>query len=150
MKILHWVFLVGGLALASCGGRGDRTDRSDTSGMMGHMDSGNMSGMDMRGMQMMTQMRAHMDSMARMSHQQMQTMMASHEAMMSQMMDRMGADMRGMNMTSTSEWTALTDSVKQDLAELPNLKGQDLSARMRAHVDRVQRLITAHEQMMKY
>ena len=45
------------------------------------------------------------------------------------------------------EWSALTDSVKQ--AELPSLKGQALSARMRAHADRVRRLIAAHEQIMK-
>jgi hypothetical protein len=57
--------------------------------------------------------------------------------------------MRGMQMSSSSEWNALTDSVKQDLAELPNLKGQVLSARMRAHAERVRRLIAAHAQMMK-
>ena len=43
----------------------------------------------------------------------------------------------------------LADSVRQDLAELPSLKGKALSARMRAHADRVQRLIKAHEGMMK-
>ena len=65
------------------------------------------------------------------------------------MMDEMGADMRGMNMPESPEWTALTDSVKQDLAELPGLSGQQLSSRMRAHADRMRRLITSHEQMMK-
>jgi hypothetical protein len=121
------------------------------SGGTGHMDSGGtgMGGMQMQGMEMMPQMRAHVDSMAGMSPQQMQAMMGNHQAMMSQMMDRMGADMRGMNMSSSPEWTALTDSVKQDLAELSALKGQQLSARMRAHADRVRRLIDTHEQMMK-
>lgn len=46
------------------------------------------------------------------------------------------------------EWNALTDSVKQGLAELPTLKGQALSARMRAHAERVKRLIRMHEKMM--
>jgi hypothetical protein len=104
--------------------------------------------MNMPGMQMMSGMRAHMDSTMRMSPQQMQAMMAMHQGMMSQMMDGMGADMRGMRMSGTPEWTALTDSVKQDLAELPNLKGQALSTRMRAHADRVRRLIELHEKMM--
>lgn len=150
MRMSHWLFVVGGLSLAGCGG-GDRERavRGDTGGMTGHMDSGGMSGMDVRGMQMMTQTRAHMDSMARMSPQQMQAMMGSHQAMVSQMMDRMGADMGDMKMSSTPEWTALTDSVKQDLAELQNLKGPGLAARMRAHADRVRRLITAHEEMMR-
>jgi hypothetical protein len=161
MRRSHWAMLVGALTLAGCGGGGDRTERSrDTGGMMGHMDSGGMgmghmdsggmgmSGMNMQGMQMMPQMRAHMDSMMRMSPQQMQAMMAMHQGMMSQMMDGMGADMRNMKMSGTPEWNALTDSVKQDLADLPNLKGQGLSARMRGHADRVRRLLAMHEEMM--
>jgi len=149
MRISPWVLVLSGVALANCGGEGGRTARDDTSGRMGHMDSGGMTGMNMPGIEMMAQMRTHMDSMAGMSPQQMQAMMSRHQAMMSQMLDRMGTDMRGMKMSSTTEWTALTDSVKQDLAELPDLKGQALSARMRAHADRVRRLIAAQEEMMK-
>jgi hypothetical protein len=146
----HWALLLGALMVAGCKGGGDRAGRSaDTAGMMGHMDSGGMGGRPMQGMQMMSGMRAHMDSMTGMSPQQMQAMMARHQAMMSQMMDGMGADMRGMKMPGSPEWTALTDSVKQDLAELPGLSGQQLSKRMRAHAERVRRLITSHEQMMK-
>jgi hypothetical protein len=150
MGMSHWALLVGTLVLASCGRGSERAERSrDTGGMMGHMDSGGMRMGGMESMQMMPGMRAHMDSIMRMSPQQMQEMMARHEAMMSQMMDQMGADMRAMKMSSPPEWTALMDSVKQDLSELPNLKGQALSARMRAHGDRVRRLIGAHEEMMK-
>jgi hypothetical protein len=138
--------LIGALTVVGCNGGGDRGRPADSAGMAGHMDSGGMAGMAMPGMQMMSGMRAHMDSMTRMSPQQMQTMMARHQEMMSRMMDGMGADMRGMNMPGSPEWTALTDSVKQDLAELPSLKGQALSTRMRAHADRVRRLIEAHEQ----
>jgi hypothetical protein len=107
-----------------------------------------MGGMPMQGMQMMPQMRAHMDSMSRMSPQQMQGIMAPHEAMMSRMMDAMGADMRGMNMSASPEWSALTDSVKEDLAELPGQKGEELAKHMQAHADRVKRLMTMHEKMM--
>ncbi|HEV2086579.1 MAG TPA: hypothetical protein VGR09_16010 [Gemmatimonadales bacterium] len=159
MRMSHWALLVGGLAIAGCGGRSDRTEATrDTGGMMGrmdsggmgmaHMDSGGMEMGNMQGMTMMSGMRAHMDSMMRMSPQQMQAMMARHQQMMSSMMDGMGADMRNMKMSGTPEWSALTDSVKQDLADLPNLKGQQLSARMRAHNDRVKRLIAMHEKMM--
>ncbi|MGH7510010.1 MAG: hypothetical protein ACREA0_02985 [bacterium] len=152
MNASHRALLVGALALAGCTGGGDRTERSrDTGGMAGHMDSGGMKmgEMPMQGMRMMTNMRAHMDSMMRRSPQQMQSMMATHQGMMSQMMDRMGGDMRGMKMSGSPEWNALTDSVKQDLAELPNLKGQTLSARMRGHADRVLRLMAMHEKMMR-
>jgi len=143
----HWAMLVGALAFAGCNGGGDR--RAHSADMAGHMDSGGMAGMPMHGMAMMSGMRAHMDSMTGMSPQQMQARMAAHQEMMSRMMDGMGADMRGMNMPESPEWTALTDSVKQDLAELPGLSGQQLSSRMRAHADRMRRLITSHEQMMK-
>jgi hypothetical protein len=155
----HWALLIGALAIAGCGRRGDRAETTrDTGGMMGHsdsggtgmghMDSGGMGVGNMQGMTMMSGMRAHMDSMMRMSPQQIQTMMAMHEQMMSRMMDGMGSDMRGMNILGTPELSALTDSVKQDLADLPNLKGQQLSARVRAHADRVKRLIALHEKMM--
>lgn len=161
MVTTHWALLVSALAVGGCKGGGDRAERApDSGGMMGHMDSGGMGmghmdsagtrmgGMTMQGMQMLPQMRAHMDSMSRMSPQQMQSMMATHEGMMSRMMDGMGADMRGMNMSAAPEWSALTDSVKEDLADLPNLKGRELTARMRAHDERVKRLIAMHEQMM--
>ncbi len=151
MAMAHWALLVAALGVAGCKGGGDRAERAADSGaMMGHMDTGamGMGDMQMPGMQMMPQMRAHMDSMSRMSPEQMQGMMARHEAMMSRMMDGMGADMWGMNMSASPEWSALTDSVKEDLAELPNLKGQALSVRMRAHADRVKRLIAMHESMM--
>lgn len=138
--------LIGALTLAGCGGAGDRPQQGrDTGGTMSQMDSGAMGG---HGMQMMAGMRAHMDSMMRMPSQQMQAMMAMHQSMISQMMDRLGADMRGMQMSGSPEWDALTDSVKQDLAELPALHGPELSARMEAHARRVKRLLTMHETMM--
>ena len=150
MGMSYWAMLVGALAVAGCKGGSDRGGRpADSTGMAGHMDSGGMAGMPMPGMQMMSGMQAHMDSMTRQSPPQMQAMMTRHQEMMSQMMDGMGADMRGMNMPGSPEWNALTDSVKQDLAELPGLSGQQLSTRMRAHADRVRRLIASHEGMMK-
>ena len=154
--ISHWRVLVSAFAVAACGRGGDRADTTrDTAGMMGHMDSSGMGmgEMDSGHMGMggtnMSGMRAHMDSMMRMSPRQMQVIMARHEQMMSRMMDGMGSDMRGMNMSRASEWNALTDSVKRDLADLPNLNGQEFSSRMRAHGDRVKRLIAMHEQMMR-
>lgn len=160
MGLSHWALLAGTLALAGCGGGREDGEQSrrDTGGMMGGMDSGGMGmqGMDsggmgmgnMQGMAMMPGMQAHMDSIMRMSPQQMQAMMAMHQSMMSGMMDGMGSDMRGMKMSGSPEWSTLSDSVKRDLAELPSLKGQQLSERMRAHSDRVKRLMGLHEKMM--
>jgi hypothetical protein len=155
----RYTALIGVLGAAACGGRSGekaatgRTPQAESAGgmmPMPGMDSGKgMTGMRMHGMEMMPMMRAHMDSMARMSPDQMRAMLGQHDAMMSQMMDRMGADVRSMNMSGDPKWNALTDSVKRDLADLPNLKGKALTDRMRAHADRVSHLMTMHEQMMK-
>jgi len=150
-----WILLVGGIALAACK-RGERpAERAQPAGQqpMGgmSMDSMRMGGdhMGMGGSDMMPMMRAHMDSMMRMSPGQMSAMMATHDRRMSQMMDRMGADMRGMHMSGDAKWNALTDSVKADLAELPGLQGGELASRMKAHAARVERLIAMHEAMTK-
>ena len=141
------IVMVGLLAAAACNKPKD-TPAADSHGGM-KMDSG-MAGMPATGnSEMMPMMQAHTDSMMRMNPEQMSGMMARHESMMSQMMDQMGGEMRQMKMAETPEWSALADSVKQDLAELPSLKGQPLSLRMRAHADRVRRLIASHEGMMK-
>lgn len=133
------------VAVAACGGSPKQEPAA--AGHQGMaMDSG---GMSMAGKSMTPMMQAHMDSMGRMSSEQMSASMGKHERMMSEMMDRMGGEMRQMQMAETGEWTALTDSVRQDLAQLPSLSGEKLQTRMRAHVKRVQRLLAAHEQMMK-
>jgi hypothetical protein len=147
----YWSLLIGAVLLAGCGSDRQRSGQtSDTTGL-GHKDSAEMEmgGMDMASMRMMPGQKAHVDSMARMSPDRMQTMMSRHETMMSQMLDQMGGDMRQMKMAETPAWSALADSVRQDLAALPTLKAQALSARMRAHASRVQRLMGMHEQMMK-
>ena len=158
MKTLPLMAIAALLASAACN-KPKETPAADSQGGMAMdsgqmrgmaMDSGHMNGMSRMGKStMMPMMQAHMDSMMRMSPEQMSTMMTGHERKMSQMMDQMGGEMRQMKMKERPEWSALTDSVKQDLAELPSLKGQALSARMRAHSNRVRRLITSHEQMMK-
>lgn len=105
--------------------------------------------MAMQGLQMMPAMQAHLDSMAAMTPAQMTAAMAVHQDLASRMMDAMGADMRGMNMQPDSAWSALGDSLRQDLAELPALSGPALKVRMDAHAGRLKRMMTMHEQMMK-
>jgi hypothetical protein len=148
MKAASVAMIVGLMASAACSKPKEEPAADSHRGMA--MDSGPMRGMPgMESAGMMPMMQAHMDSMVRVSPEQMSGMMNRHERMMSQMLDQMGGEMRQMKMSETPEWTALSDSVRQDLAELPSLKGQALSTRMRAHAARVQRLITSHDQMMK-
>jgi hypothetical protein len=60
-----------------------------------------------------------------------------------------GGPGRSMNMSGDAKWNALVDSVKADLADLPSLQGAELSARIKVHAGRVQRLMALHEGMMK-
>jgi hypothetical protein len=150
MKLVHLSLILGLLSSTRCskssgGGIASRptTSAMDTGGMQG------ISGSGVGRSAMMAGMRAHMDSIAGMSPAQMSGMLPRHERMMSQMMDQMGSEMRQMNMSPSAEWTALTDSVKADLADLPGLSGQRLSARMKAHAERVRRLVTMHQGMVK-
>ena len=138
MNKLQVIVIAALLASTACNKPKDTSAADSHSGMA--MDSGRMDGMSRMGNSgTMSMMPAHMDSIMQMKPEQMSQMMAGHERMMSQMMDQMGGEMRQMKMAEAPEWSALTDSVKQDLAELPSLKEQALSTRMRAHAARVQR-----------
>jgi hypothetical protein len=151
MKPMHVFLTVAALAAVACGKKAnDQSTKvgekvADSMGMPAHQ------GMQMDGTMktMMPMMQAQVDSMMRMSPGQMSQTMATHERMMTEMMDRMGSEMRGMKMTGGPGWNALSDSVKQDLAELPGLTGQALTARMREHAGRVRRLMVMHERMLK-
>jgi len=155
MRPTLWIVVATVLAVAGCKGKDQAAERTQPAGQQGmggmRKDSMPMGGgqMGMGGSDMMAMMRTHMDSMTRMSPEQMPAMMAAHDRMTSQMMDRMGADMRSMNMSADAKWSSLMDSVKADLADLPGLQGRELSERMKAHADRVLRLISMHEGMMK-
>ena len=95
--------LVGLVLLAgACGS--EKAEDDAMSGMKGMDSAGGMPGMAMPGMQMMPGMRAHMDSMMGRSPAEMRETMARHQEMMSRMLDGMGTDMRGMNMTGDSAW----------------------------------------------
>jgi hypothetical protein len=108
-------------------------------GMRAHMDS--MMRMSPQ------QRRARMDSMMRLSPEQRRARMADHRKMMTEMMDAMSPD-TAMPTTADPGWRALTDSLKADLAELPGLEGEALTARLREHSKRVERLLAMHEPTM--
>src|SRR5258705_346917 len=93
-------------------------------------------------------MGAHLDSLIAISPQFAAGMVSMHEAMASRMLDAMGADMTAMGMTPDPAWTALTDSIKRDLADLPTVSGRALDARLKAHIGRMRRLMAMHEGMM--
>ncbi|MEO8636079.1 MAG: hypothetical protein ABI587_12450 [Gemmatimonadales bacterium] len=148
MRAIQAVVAVAVVTLAACGKRPEsaQTATADTARGMGGMGGTQMA---MPGMQMIPQMRVHLDSIGSMQSTQMVTMMPAHQALASQMMDAMGSDMRGRNMQPDAAWTALADSVRRDLTDLPGLSGEGLTTRMQAHVARMQRMMGMHEGMMR-
>lgn len=105
-----------------------------------------MSGMSMRADSLMPVMRAHLDSLS--AAPTVASALATHDALTSRLLDAMGSDMTAMGMKPDAAWTALSDSVKRDLADLPALTGSTRDARLKGHVDRLRRLMAMHQSMM--
>lgn len=114
-----------------------------------------MAGMQgMQGMQgmmsgaAMDSMHAEMQKMEGMTADQMAAMLPMHRQMAATMLSRMAAEMRSMNMPANPAWTATTDSVRQDLARLPELSKEQLKQAMPAHHARLMKLMQMHRDMM--
>ena len=114
--------------------------------------AGGMAGMaGMQGMMspaMGDSMQAEMKKMAAMTPDQMAAMLPMHRQMVGNMLSQMSSDMRSMNMPADAAWTALTDSVRQDLIRLPDMSKAELKQAITAHHARVTRLMQMHKDMM--
>ena len=114
--------------------------------------AGGMAGMSgMQGMMspaMADSMQAEMKKMASMSPDQMAAMLPMHRQMVGNMLSQMSTDMRSMNMPADAAWTALTDSVRQDLIRLPDMSKAELKQAIPPHHARVTRLMQMHKDMM--
>lgn len=142
--------LIAAAALAACRSpdqetAGDTAARQETAGGMAGMQG--MSGM-MMDTAMMDSMQVHMRMMDTMSADQIKAMLPMHRQMAANMLSRMNADMRSMNMTADAAWNATADSLRQDLARMPDLSAQELKAMMPAHRARMTRLMQMHRDMM--
>jgi hypothetical protein len=145
------------LAAAACGGDGESADQAaatdtgsvgasaaDTGGMKG------MEGMSMDGMEggMDEAMRSHMQSMQGATGDSLMAMMPMHRQMAANMLSRMNREMGEMNMPGDAAWTAVVDSVRQDLARMPEMSASELQSFMPAHEGRLNRLSEMHRTMM--
>jgi hypothetical protein len=112
-------------------------------------DSGAMAGMrSMDGMSgMMADVQKQMEAMAKMSPVQMKTLMPEHRQKVANLLASMTADMRTMNMSGDAAWTATIDSVRQDLATMPDQSGREMLAAIPAHHARMMRLMEMHMSM---
>lgn len=139
--------LIGAAAIAACRSPdqerpGDTVARQETAGGMAGM----------RGMMMdtamMDSMQAHVRMMDTMTADQVKAMPPMHRQMAANMLSQMNADMRSMNITPDQAWNATADSLRQDLARMPDMSAQELGAMMPAHRARMTRLMQMHRNMM--
>jgi len=128
MKGMPMSSMSGVEATDSMGGMGGMAGMSGTAGMMGDMNK-------------------RMQGMMQMSGDQMKSMLPAHRQMAANMLAAMNGEMRAMNMTSDAAWTALGDSIRQDLTRLPEMGGAELKAYMPAHHARLMRLMQTHQAM---
>jgi hypothetical protein len=113
---------------------------------MGEM--GNMGSTESKGM--MRETRVHLRSMAGAGADSLRGLMPRHRQMTANMLQQMDSEMRGMRgmqVAGDTGWTALADSVRQELAQLPGVSTAELPEFMERHRGRVERLMARHERM---
>ena len=149
------VATVAGLSLAACRAKETPSSQDSAGTAKAASDSAKSSGMSgmagMRGMVspgMMDSMQMQMRSMAAMNPDQMASMLPMHRQMVANMLSQMMTEMRSMNMAPDAAWTALSDSVRQDLIGLPEMAKSELKQGIPAHHARVMRLMQMHRDMM--
>jgi hypothetical protein len=148
------------LLAAGCGG-GDEADSGSTAdsesaqtmpmeGMEDMPGMGNMPGMGtMASGQMMERMRGHMTAMAGANADSVGAMMPMHRQMLANMIAQMNREMRDMNMSADSQWTATVDSLRNDLRMMPEMTPAEMQAMKEAHHARIGRLMEMHQSMMQ-
>ena len=98
---------------------------------------------------MMDSMQTHMKKMsASMSADQMAAMVPMHRQMVGAMLSQMTSEARTMNVPANAAWTALSDSVRQDLARLPEMNKNEVKQAMPEQCARVGRLMQTYKKMM--
>lgn len=140
------------LVAAGCGGgeseQGARED-STAEQTMHDMPGMNMGGSQAQGM--MREMRDHMRTMTGAHGDSLTRLLPMHRQMTANMLQQMDSEMRQMGMAADSGWAALVDSIRQDLAHLPDVGKAELPSFMTRHRERVERLMEQqHGAMMSH
>jgi len=127
----------------------DSATSGDARSMPGMTGWPGMSGTQrMMGIAALDSMRTRVQAMGRMSPDQVGTMLPDYRAAMENMLSRMTSYMRTATVPASAAWTALTDSVRQDLARLPRMSKPQLAEAMPAHQARVARLMQMQRDML--
>jgi hypothetical protein len=153
--VLALAAIGGSVEWAACTSKATPRTSDSTAGSFASPDSARSSNMPgMYGMQRMMSvstidsMQTRVQAMGRMSPDQMGAMLPRYRADMENMLSQMTSYMRTANVPASAAWTALSDSVRQDLTRLPQLTKGQLTETMSAHQARVTRLLQMQRDMI--
>lgn len=138
------------LAIVGCAG-GEKKAADTTAAIPAQGSMEGMSGMQampMAGNTAMDRMRAHMAATGGASGDSLMRMMPEHRQMAANMMAQFNREMSQMNMPDDPRWRATLDSLRQDLARMPELSAAEMQRMMPAHNARMTRLMDMHRSMM--
>lgn len=124
------------------------TSERGTAGMPGMASMPGMEGMATGGDTATAEMRAHMAAMEGVRGDSLMQMAQMHRQMGANMVARFSREMSQMNMPDDPKWRATLDSVRQDLARMPELSAEEMGRTMPAHRARMTRLMEMHRSMM--
>ncbi len=134
------------LAALACGNNEQKAEPPAAS-----TESSTSSMQDMQGMNMstsaamMNNVQSHMQMMEGAHGDSLTNMMRTYRPMADSLLTQFNHDMQQMNIASDVQWTALSDSVRQDLMQMPQMS----TAAWQQHTGRMRSLMQMHGQMMQ-
>lgn len=84
---------------------------------------------------------SELDSMSAANGDAQRHMLPAHEQMVSEFLTRNDAKMRAMHVKIDPDWLTVIDSVRNDLARMPNMSSEQLHAFFPEHARRVMRIV---------
>lgn len=83
-----------------------------------------------------------------MSAAQLATAFPAHSHAAQDMLSAMNAEVDGTHMSSNASWSAMSDSIRQDLSHMAGMTGAQMHAAMPGYHARMTKLMEMHGQMM--
>jgi hypothetical protein len=93
-------------------------------------------------------MQVHVDSVAKMTPEQLLNDMDSHRQLTTRLLDQLGPEIRQIKSKKAEAWMATSEAVRHDLTKLPTLHGTALSTGVQDHVLRLRQLVGLGKRLM--
>lgn len=104
---------------------------------------------DLRSGGMADQVQVQLQIMQGAVRDSLKAMLPMHRQMTENLIAELHREMRRMNVSGDAAWIATVDSLRQDLARMPGMDGEELWSFFPEHGARLNRLAEMHRSMMK-